>query len=159
MTMVTSSAEQAIQTFEITKEEDIAAPIEVVFETLLEHLGPLNDTGPGSPLPMKLEPWPGGRWYRDLGSNAGHFLGHVQVIKPPALLEISGPLFMSYPAVSHLQYRLKAEGGTTRLTLVHRAIGRITPEHQQRVGSGWSYVLGKIRDAAERRGGASRGRR
>ena len=41
---------------------------------------------------MKIEPWPGGRWYRDLGNNAGHLWGHVQVIKPPTLLEICGPL-------------------------------------------------------------------
>jgi len=60
--MVTSTPEQAIHTLEITKEEEIAAPIEVVFETLLEHLGPLNETEPESPLPMKLEPLPGGRW-------------------------------------------------------------------------------------------------
>jgi hypothetical protein len=153
--MLTSTPEQAIRTLEVAKEEEISAPIEVVFETLLEHLGPLNETGPGSPLPMTLEPWPGGRWYRDLGNNAGHFWGHVQVIKPPTLLEISGPLFMSYPAVSHLQYRLRAEGRVTRLTLAHRAIGQILPEHQG-VDQGWNHILRKIREAAERRTGASR---
>ena len=41
-------------------------------------------------MPFKLEAWPGGRWFRDLGNNAGHLWGHVRVIKPPALLEISG---------------------------------------------------------------------
>jgi uncharacterized protein YndB with AHSA1/START domain len=153
--MATSTTAQAIQTLEVTKEEKIAAPIEVVFETLLEQLGPLNETRPGSPLSMKLEPWPGGRWYRDLGNNNGHFWGHVQVIKPPTLLEISGPLFMSYPAISHVEYRLTAEGGLTSLRLVHRAIGQIVPEHQG-VGEGWSHILAKVREAAERRGGGSR---
>ncbi len=157
--MLTSTPEQAIQTLEIVKEEEIAASPEVVFETLLEHLGPLNETGPESPMPMKLEPWPGGRWYRDLGNNTGHFWGHVQVIKPPTLLEISGPLFMSYPAFSHVQYRLKAEGRGTRLTLAHRAIGQIIPEHLGGVGQGWDYIIRKVREAAERRGGASRGGR
>jgi Activator of Hsp90 ATPase homolog 1-like protein len=156
--MLTSSPEQTIHTLEITKEEEIAAPLEVVFETLLEHLGPLNETGPGSPLPMTLEPWPGGRWYRDLGNNAGHFWGHVQVIKPPTVLEISGPLFMSYPAISHVQYRLRAEGRVTRLTLAHRAIGQIIAEHRD-VGQGWNHILRKIREAAERRGGGSHGNR
>jgi uncharacterized protein YndB with AHSA1/START domain len=156
--MLTSTPEQAIQALQITKEEQIAAPLDVVFETLLEQLGPLNETAPGSPLPMTLEPWPGGRWYRDLGNNAGHFWGHVQVIKPPTLLEISGPLFMSYPAVSHVQYRLKAEGQVTRLTLAHRAIGQIIPEHEG-VGQGWSHILKRIREAAERRSATSRGKR
>jgi uncharacterized protein YndB with AHSA1/START domain len=157
--MLTSTPEQAIQTLEITKEEEIAAPIEVVFETLLEHLGPLNETEEASPLPMKLEPWPGGRWYRDLGSNTGHLWGHVQVIKPPTLLEICGPLFMSYPAISHVQYRLTAERGVTHLRLTHRAIGQILPDHREGVGQGWSHILTKIREVAERRGGASRGSR
>ncbi len=131
----------------------------MVFETLLEHLGPLNETGEASPLPMKLEPWPGGRWYRDLGNNAGHLWGHVQVIKPPTLLEICGPLFMSYPAISHLQYRLTAESGVTRLTLAHRAIGQITPDHREGVGRGWSHTLGKVREGAERRKDSLRGSR
>jgi len=155
--MTTGTSAQTIDSLEVTKEEVIAAPIDVVFEALLEQLGPLNETGPGSPLPMKLEAWPGGRWYRDLGQQGGHLWGHVQVIKPPALLEISGPLFMSYPALSHVQYRLTADGGRTRLALVHRAIGPITPAHREGVGQGWGYILAKVRERAERRTGASRG--
>jgi len=155
--MVTGTSEQAIHTLEVVKEEEIAAPIDLVFETLLEQIGPLNEAGPGSPLPMKLEPWPGGRWYRDLGDQAGHLWGHVQVIKPPALLEICGPLFMSYPAISHVQYRLTSEGKVTRLKLVHRAIGQITPEHREGVSRGWSDIVRRVREAAERRKGASRG--
>ncbi len=149
--MVMSTSEQAVHTLEVTKEENIAAPIDVVFETLLEQIGPRNEGGPGSPLPMKLEAWPGGRWYRDLGNNTGHLWGHVQVIKPPTLLEISGPLFMSYPAISHVQYRLTAEGPKTRLKFAHRAIGLITPEHREGVVKGWTAILTKIREAAERR--------
>ena len=64
-------------------------------------------------MPMKIEPWPGGRWYRDLGDGNGHFWGNVQAIKRPTLLEITGPLFMSYPVVSNVQYRLsEVDGGT-----------------------------------------------
>ena len=157
--MLTSTSEQAIHTLEVTKDEEIAAPIEIVFETLLEQLGPRHETGPGSPLPMTLEPWPGGRWYRDLGNNTGHLWGHVQVIKPPALLEICGPLFMSYPAISHVEYRLTAEGGGTRLKFAHRAIGQITPSHREGVSQGWNYMLGSVREGAERRNGALLGNR
>src|SRR5829696_5779968 len=77
----------------------------------------------------EIEPWPGGRWYRDLGNNAGHLWGHVQVIKPPTLLELCGPMPMSYPATNHLQYRLTSEGGQTRLHFTHKAMGLIPPEH------------------------------
>ncbi len=95
--MPASPSEQIVQTLEITRQEEIAASIDIVFETLLEQMGPYNET-PEKPMPMKLEAWPGGRWYRDLGNDTGHFWGHVQAVKPPTLLEICGPLFMSFPA-------------------------------------------------------------
>jgi len=160
--MLTGTAEQTMHTLEITKDVEIAAPLEIVFETLLEQLGPRHETSPETPLPMKLEPWPGGRWYRDLGNSTGHFWGHVQVIKPPRLLEICGPLFMSYPAIAHLEYRLTAEGDVTRLRLRHRAIGQIPPDHRDALTEGmepWSHTLMRVREAAERRKGALRGSR
>ena len=108
----------------------------------------------GSPFPRILEAWPGGRWFRDLsggGNKAGHLWGHVQVIKPPTLLEICGPLFMSYPAISHVQYRLATENSATRLKFIHRAIGLIDPKHAEGVDMGWGEVLENVRKIAERR--------
>jgi len=160
--MLTPTAEQGIQMLAFTKDVEIAAPVEIVFETLLEQLGPRHETGPESRLPMKLEPWPGGRWYRDLGNSTGHFWGQVQVIKPPTLLEIFGPLFMSYPAMAHLQYRLTAEGNITRLKLIHKAIGQFPPDHREALTAGmepWSHTLMKVREVAERRKGAVGGSR
>jgi hypothetical protein len=151
MIMSTTVSEQAIQTLEVIRDEEIAAPIEIVFETILEQLGPVNERPDGTPLPMKIEPWPGGRWFRDLGNNTGHFWGHVQSIKPPTLLEIHGPLFMSSAAISHVLYRLSSERGATRLNFSHRAIGQIAPEHREGVNQGWTSVLSRIRENAERR--------
>lgn len=149
-----TSIPESLHTLDITRDVEIAAPAEVVFETLLEQLGPQHETAPGYPLPMILEAWPGGRWFRDLGNNTGHLWGHVQVIKPPRLLEIYGPLFMSYPALSHLQYRLTEEGNVTRLKLIHGVMGRIPLEHRQEMEEGmepWTHTLTKVREAAEGR--------
>jgi hypothetical protein len=148
--MSTTLAETEIQTLCIVKDIAIAASLEIAYQALLEELGPASQMPGGQPMPMVLEPWPGGRWYRDLGNQAGHLWGHVQVIKPPALLEVCGPLFMSYPAVNHVQYRLTAEGGGTRLKLTHRACGQLPPELRERVGEGWEFILGRIRETAER---------
>ena len=142
---------QAVETFEIRKEIAIAASIELTFEAVLDELGPEGQMPDGKPFPMKIEPWPGGRWYRDLGNNSGHLWGYVQVIKPPTLLEICGPLMMSYPALNHLQYRLKAEGGVTRLAFLHRAVGLILPEHRDGMSDGWQHWLERIRVLAERK--------
>ncbi len=146
--MATAIPEKAVSALNIHKEIDINAPLAVAFEAVLEQLGP-NNTTPHGPMPMKLEAWPGGRWFRDLGNSAGHFWGHVQVIKPPTLLEVTGPLFMSYPAVSHVQYRLTENGRGTRLSMTHRAFGDIAPEHSDGVNQGWEYILGKIKERAE----------
>jgi uncharacterized protein YndB with AHSA1/START domain len=151
--MVAATANEVIQAFRLEKEALIRAPIELAFEALLEEIGSENEGPPGKPMPMVLEAWPGGRWFRDLGDNAGHLWGHVQVIKPPTLLEITGPLFMSYAAINHLQYRLKAEGGATRLTLVHRAVGEIDPEHRKGVEMGWADWIERTRKRAEGKAG------
>ncbi len=73
----------------------------------------------------------------------------MQVIKPPRLIEISGPLFMSYPAINHIQYRLSEEGTGTRLKLIHRGYGEIPADHREGVGEGWTYGLNRVRQIAE----------
>jgi uncharacterized protein YndB with AHSA1/START domain len=133
----------------IQKDIDIDARPTAAFAALLEQLGPASDT-PHGPMPMKLEAWPGGRWYRDLGNNAGHLWGHIHVIKPPTLLEVTGPLFMSYAVVSHVQYRLAEQGKGTRLSLFHRAIGEISPEHREGVVKGWEHILSQVKARAQR---------
>ena len=74
-----------------------------------------------TPMPMVLEEWPGGRWFRDLGNGQGHLWGFVQVIKPPTLIEIQGPLFMSYAVAGHVQMRLTQISDRTTLVLSARA--------------------------------------
>jgi hypothetical protein len=146
--MVTS-AESGIHTLEIVKSSEIAAPADIVFETVLDLIGPESEMPDGTPFPMKIEPWPGGRWYRDLGNSSGHYWGHVQVIKPPALIEICVPLFMSFPVVSHVQYRLVACDVGTRLTITHRALGLIPADI--RAQEGWEFQIQRVRKVAEER--------
>ena len=149
--MVAATPDQTVQVIEVRKEIEIAAPIDLTFEAVLEELGPGSELPDGKPFPMKIEPWPGGRWYRDLGDDAGHLWGHVQVIKPPALLELRGPMFMSYPAMNHVQYRLISEGTQTRLKIMHRAFGLIPPEDCEGVDEGWMHGLNRIREIAQRK--------
>jgi hypothetical protein len=150
-----AAEELEIQSFDICKEIVIGAPIETTFAALLAELGPEGQMPDGKPFPMKLEPWPGGRWYRDLGNNSGHFWGHVQVIKPPTLLEICGPMFCSYPATNHLQYRLTAEVNGTRLKMTHRLFGQIPKGFMKGSDEGSEYGLKRVRDIAERRASGS----
>lgn len=149
--MVAANTAIGIQKLHLEKDVFIAAPIDIAFECLLEELGPASVLPDGKPMPMVLEAFPGGRWFRDLGKNTGHLWAHVQVIKPPTLLELSGPLFMSYAAVNHVFYRLKAEGNGTRLSLTHSAIGLITDEHATGVHTGWHHKINKVAELAQLR--------
>jgi uncharacterized protein YndB with AHSA1/START domain len=153
--MPTATDNETIQTVDIRKDILIAASPEIAFEALLEELGPGSQMPDGKPFPMKIEPWPGGRWYRDLGETGGHkyghLWGHVQVIKAPSLLELTGPMPMSYPAVNQVQYRLKAEGAGTRLSFIHRAMGLIPQEHRDGMPQGWEHGLNRIKEVAERK--------
>jgi Activator of Hsp90 ATPase homolog 1-like protein len=135
-------------TLSITQETHVRASLEATFAALLEQLGPHNETPEGRPLPMKIEPWPGGRWYRDLGDENGHFWGHVQAIKRPTLLEITGPLFMSFPVVSNVQYRLSEAEGGTLIAFRHTALGFIPSEHREGMSKGWTYILACVQRRA-----------
>jgi uncharacterized protein YndB with AHSA1/START domain len=147
--------QESVHTLEIRKDLFIAASPATAFEAVLEELGPGSQLPDGKPFPMKIEPWPGGRWYRDLGEAGGHkyghLWGHVQVIKAPTLLELFGPMPMSLPAMNHVQYRLTAEGDGTRLAFVHRAIGLLPQEMRDGMPEGWEHGLRRVKEVAERK--------
>src|SRR5580658_4149197 len=136
-------------TLNIVQEIYVKASLEMTFEALLEQLGPGGELANGSPMPMKLEAWPGGRWYRDLGDGNGHFWATVQAIKRPTLVEFAGPLFMSYPVVSNVQYRLSETEGGTLIKFHHAALGLIQDEHRKGVTTGWGTIHERVRKVAE----------
>ncbi len=136
-------------TLNVTEEIRVRASLDATFAALLEQLGPYSEVPESGPMPMKIEAWPGGRWYRDLGDGNGHFWGVVQAIKRPTLLEITGPLFMSYPVVSNVQYRLSEADGGTLIKFHHTALGLIQEDHRTGVSKGWSYIHECVKKRAE----------
>ena len=133
----------------VTLETRVLAPLDATFAALLEQVGTGFENLEGKSMNMKIEAWPGGRWYRDLGDGNGHLWGHVQAIKRPALLEIYGPLFMSYAAISNVQYRLSEIEGGTLISFHHFALGAIPADHKEGVGKGWTHILEGVRKRAE----------
>ena len=138
-------------TLTIDKEIQVKAPIDVTFAALLEQLGPGNETPDGKSLNMKIEAWPGGRWYRDLGEDNGHFWANVKAIMRPTLLEFVGPLFASFPFVSNVQYRLSEVDGGTLITFNHTALGFVSDEHKAGMNKGWASMHDRVRKQAEAR--------
>jgi hypothetical protein len=136
-------------TLDVTQHVEIKAKPDQVFAGVLDQFGKLNTRPDGTSLDLVLEPKAGGAWYRDRGNGIGHWWGVVQVIKPPALLELSGPMFMSYPANNHVEVKVDEISGGCRVTVRHRAIGMIDPEHRKGVGQGWAHMLAELKKRCE----------
>jgi hypothetical protein len=143
MSSVAASLENLSLT--ITEEIHVRSSLTATFSAVLEEMGPSNQGHNGVAMPMTLEAWPGGRWFRDLGDENGHFWGQVQAIKRPTLLEITGPLMMSSAVVSNLQYRLKEVEGGTLITLRHTAVGLIPDGYREGLSQGWTQMLDRVR--------------
>ena len=136
-------------TLDVEQSVEMKADIGDVFKRVIYRFGEGN-TGPdGKSLNLVLEEWAGGRWFRDRGEGIQHLWGHVQVLKPPTLIEISGPMFMSYPAVNHLEIKLDKVSAGTRVTLRHRAIGMIEQAHREGVSTGWLAMLDSVKNDFE----------
>jgi uncharacterized protein YndB with AHSA1/START domain len=136
-------------TLTINQQIHVQAPLDVTFAALLEQLGPRNQTPDGKSLNMKIEPWPGGRWYRDMGNSNGHFWANVKAIMRPTLLEFAGPLFASFPFVSNVQYRLSEVDGGTLIVFRHSALGFVSEEHKAGMDKGWTSMNERVRVQAE----------
>ena len=134
----------------VTEEIHVRSSLSATFAALLEEMGPSNEGHNGTPMPMVLEPRPGGRWLRDLGDDNGHLWGHVQAIKRPTLLEITGPLMMSFAVASNLQYRLKEIDGGTLITLRHTALGLFPDGYRDALSQGWPLLFDRVRRRVEK---------
>ena len=132
-------------TLDVEQSVEVKADIGDVFKGVLYRLGEGNTRPDGVSMDMTLEEWAGGRWFRDRGEGIQHLWGHVQVIKPPVLIELSGPLFMSYPALNHVEVKIDQVSGGAKVTLRHRAIGMIDPEHREGLTEGWTHLLEAVK--------------
>ena len=132
-------------TLDVEQHVDVQGTLEDVFKSVLYRFGEGNVRPDGVPMNLQIEPFAGGRWFRDRGEGVQHLWGHVQVIKPPVLLELSGPMFMSYPALNHIEIKLDQIPDGTRVTLRHRAIGLLDPAHKEGVKTGWGHFLNAVK--------------
>lgn len=126
-----------------------AAPGDV-FEGLIQHMCRLEGEDGRPPVVLRLERWPGGRWFRDLDGGNGHLWGFVQAIKPPTLLEMFGPMFMSQPVSGHIIVRLSPIPGGTKLVFKNDIFGMIPPDVREGLSEGWDSMLAAIKRDAEK---------
>jgi uncharacterized protein YndB with AHSA1/START domain len=130
---------------DIEQEMVIAAPMATVYESMIHQLTEGLTGENDAPLHLELERKPGGRWFRNLGEGRGHVWGFVQSIREPDLIELNGPMFMSYPVNNHVIIRFEEAKSGTRLIFRHRAFGLLEKEHREGVVDGWNHMLEKVK--------------
>lgn len=132
-------------TLNVNEQTLVRASVGATFDAILEELGPSNLGQNDTPVPMVLEAWPGGRWFRDLGNGNGHLWGHVQSIKRPTLLELTGPLMMSFAVANNVQFRLKEVAGGTEITFHHSALGLFPDdEYREHLSEGFACLVQRL---------------
>jgi hypothetical protein len=141
--------EKAAFDIDIEQRVVVQAPINDVFEGLIHRMGEGNKGAEDAPMPMVLERRPGGRWYRDLGNDAGHLWGHVQAIRPPDLLEVYGPLAMSLPVANNVIIRLKEIDDGTEVVLKHIGSGPVPEGWDEGYRGGWGDWLNDVKTDCE----------
>ena len=128
-------------TLDVEESVEVKGSAQDVFKSVLYRFGEGCSNPDGESVQLQIEPWAGGRWFRDRGEGIQHLWGHVQAIKPGELLELSGPMFMSYPAINHVEVKLEEIPDGTKVTLRHRVLGMIDPTHRENVITGWKGML------------------
>jgi uncharacterized protein YndB with AHSA1/START domain len=125
-----------------------AAPGDV-FEGLIARMCELEGEEGRPPVKFRMERWPGGRWFRDLDGGTGHLWGFVQSYKPPTLLEIFGPMFLSHPVSGHLIVRLTQIPGGTKLVFQNQIFGPVPADVREGLGEGWDSMLKQLKKDVE----------
>jgi hypothetical protein len=110
--MTAAASKMEDLTIDIREEIYVRAPLDVTFESLLEQLGPLNEVDTGRAMPMKLEAWPGGRWFRDLEEGKRPFLGFRASHQAAYAAGNLRPLVYVYPG--DIEFAVPAQGRKRR---------------------------------------------
>jgi hypothetical protein len=85
-----------------------------------------------------------------LGDNTGHLWAFVQSIKPPTLIELYGPMFMSFAVANNIIVRFEPTDSGTRVTLRHQILGVVSEDYNDNIGKGWGCMLEHMKKSVEK---------
>lgn len=130
--------------FNCQLEVTINAPTNEVQRAVVEDFGEwMVSPQSGQSMSLRIEPFVGGRVFRDLGSGHGHLWAHISVLKP-GLIEMVGPFASIEPCYNLIRFRFTEAGANrTKLTFSHQATGAVAEEMLAGAPEGWKEVLEK----------------
>ncbi|MEZ6242387.1 MAG: helix-turn-helix domain-containing protein [Phycisphaerales bacterium] len=152
--MTTTSVEP--RTIRIESSVEIAAPRQRVFDALTRETeswfwpGKVGTRNP----PSKLEPWVGGRFWRDesasKGEGAGELYATIATIKPPEYVRMVGDFASEQAYAGVITIRLEAKGADkTRVLVTHTCSGDVPEDKVREFDDGWRDELGNLKRYVE----------
>ena len=73
----------------------------------------------------------------------------MQSIKPPNLIEMCGPLFMSCAVANNLIIRIEDTADGAKISLRHQALGAIPDQYREGIEKGWARMLNDVKTALD----------
>ena len=101
-------------------------------------------------MPMKLEPVPGGRWYRDLGNNNGHCGRTCRPSSGPRCWRLPGRSCLVLPGREQPPVPAQRKPRRHRHPVPALCVRPHRRRPPQSVSGGWNYILERVRKRAER---------
>jgi len=134
--------------FDIHAEVRIAAPVEIVWRSLVEDVGAWWPHSFSDEPRITMEPWVGGRFMEEWdGGSALYAL--VTHIVTGARLTISGPMGMRGARQYVKTYELAADGDGTLVTTTASMLGDIDDELRENYTTGGLELLQALKAHAE----------
>lgn len=142
----TSWIGEPLASLHIEQKVDIDASPATVFAGLTEGIGnwwgaPYLLSGDRA-TDIVLDPRPGGLFLEVTGEGEGYVWCTVEQIVRDRLLTLSGRMAMRDAVAGLIRFELEPLGDGTRLSLEHRAVGRLTEGDQDAFAEGWKDLLG-----------------
>jgi len=134
----------------VESEITISAPRERVFEAIVHETANWFWAGPASKRnpPSMIEPWIGGRFWRDEsatgGEGAGELYATIATIRPPEMLRMVGDFASSHAYAGAITIRLEEQGGGTRVRVTHACSGDIPDDKVSEFDDGWREELANL---------------
>ncbi len=144
------------RTIRVESEIRIAAPRERVFEAITRETHAWFWPGkPDTPNPpSKLEPWIGGRFWRDesatKGEGAGELYATVATIRPPEMLRMVGDFASERAYAGAITIRLEENtASATRVFVTHTCSGDVPDDKVREFDDGWREELDNLKGFVE----------
>ncbi|MFI4897127.1 MAG: SRPBCC domain-containing protein [Phycisphaerales bacterium JB059] len=146
---------ESVRTTRVESEIVIHADRERVFEAVLRETAAWF--WPGKPderhAPSVIEPWVGGRFWRDesaeRGEGAGELYATVATIRPPEMVRLVGDFASSHAYAGTVTIRLRETDGGTRVEVTHVCSGDVPEEKVREFEEGWRDELGNLKRYVE----------